>query len=138
MTSIDAEQTVRQYFEEVWNAGHVARLNHLLTSDYLNHSPSAPTPVRGPEGLAPIVREMRTAIPDLHYEILDLVATPNKVAAYVRMTGTHRGTLWGIPPGGGLIDVTQMQIEWLVGGRIAQHWRLTDERTLLAQLRGGV
>jgi hypothetical protein len=27
-----------------------------------------------------------------------------------------------------------MQIEWLRDGRICQHWRITDERTLMERL----
>jgi predicted ester cyclase len=77
---------------------------------------------------------MRAGIPDLHYTILDLVVGEDKVAAYVRMTGTHRGVFFGMPPTGQRIDVRQMQIEWIRDGRICQHWRITDDLTLLRQL----
>jgi steroid delta-isomerase-like uncharacterized protein len=125
---------VTRYFEEVWNNGRVDILDDLLTPDYRNHSPSIPNPRPGPADLKPIVEAMRAGIPDLHYEILDLIATPHKVAVYVRLTGTHTGTLFGIPPTGRTIDVRQMQIEWLENGRISQHWRVTDELTLMRQL----
>lgn len=127
-------RTIERYFEEVWNAGHVDVLDQLLAPDYLNHSSSIPDPRPGPADLKPIVRAMRAAIPDLRYEILDMVVTADKAAVYVRMTGTHTGPLFGMAPTGRKIDVRQMQIEWLRNGRIVQHWRITDELTMLKQL----
>jgi steroid delta-isomerase-like uncharacterized protein len=133
--SIDhVNQLVTRYFEEVWNQGRVDVLDDLLTPDYRNHSPSIPDPRPGPADLKPIVMAMRAGIPDLRYQILDLVATPGKVAVHVRLTGTHTGTLFGIPATGRTIDVRQMQIEWIEAGRISQHWRVTDELTLMRQI----
>ena len=127
---------VTRYFDEVWNQGRLDVLDELLTPDYLNHSPGIPDPRPGPQDLKPIVRMMREAITGLHYEILDMVVEREKVAVYTRVTGRHTGLLWGMAPRGGLIDVRQMQIEWIRDGRIWQHWRLTDEAALTSQLSG--
>ncbi|WP_242112482.1 ester cyclase [Luteimonas aquatica] len=132
----DPERILRRYFDEVWNAGRLDALDELLTPDYVNHSPSIENPEPGPAGLKPIVVALRTAIPDLHYELLDFVATPDKIAAHVRVTGTQRGELFGMPASGARIDVRQMQFEWLREGRICAHWRLTDEAALMRQLGG--
>jgi steroid delta-isomerase-like uncharacterized protein len=133
--SIDhVNRLVTRYFEEVWNQGRVDVLDELLTPDYRNHSSSLPDPRPGPADLKPIVAAMRVAIPNLHYDILDLVAAPDKAAIHTRLTGTHMRELFGIPATGRTIDVRQMQIEWIEHGRIAQHWRITDELSLLRQL----
>jgi predicted ester cyclase len=58
----------------------------------------------------------------------------DKVAVYLRVTGTHRDTLFGIKAAGRKVDVRQMQIEWIRDGRIWQHWRITDEATLMRQV----
>src|SRR5512141_1890195 len=124
-----AEQSchiVTRYFEEVWNEGKVDVLDQIMSPDYINHSPSLPDPRPGPADLKPIVLAMRDGIADLHYEILDMVATADKVAIHLRVTGTHTGPLFGIPATGRKIDVHQMQIEWIRGGKIWQHWRITD------------
>jgi steroid delta-isomerase-like uncharacterized protein len=125
---------ILRYFNEVWNAGQVDVLDELLTADYLNHSASLPDVLPGPAGLKPIVLAMRSGIPDLHYEILDIVGGSDRVAVYTRVTGTHTGTLFGMAPSGRAFAVRQMQIEQLRGGRICQHWRITDELALLRQL----
>lgn len=127
---------INRYFDEVWNRGEVDVLDELLAPDYINHSPGLPDPRPGPEDLKPIVRLMREGIPDIHYEILDMVVAPDRVAVFTRLTGTHSGPLFGMEPSGRRIDVRQMQIEWIRHGRIWQHWRITDEAMLMAQIRG--
>jgi steroid delta-isomerase-like uncharacterized protein len=125
---------VRRYFDEVWNAGHLDVLDELLAPDYLNHTPSTPNPPRGPEGLKPIVAAIRAAFPDLHYAVEDVIATDEAAIARVIMTGTHRGDLFGIAPTGRRIRVNQINIEHIRNGRIAEHWRVTDELSLMRQL----
>jgi steroid delta-isomerase-like uncharacterized protein len=127
-------RVIARYFDEVWNQGRVDVLDDLLTSDYVNHSPSIPNPRPGPADLKPIVQAMRAAVPDLRYEILDLIVDHDKIAVFLRVTGTHVGTLFGMAPTGRTFDIRQMQIEWLREGRICQHWRITDELALLRQL----
>jgi steroid delta-isomerase-like uncharacterized protein len=128
------EQLGRRYFEEVWNRGAVDVLDQLLTPDYINHTPSTPNPPAGPAGLKPIVLGMRQAFPDLHYEIKDIVATDDAVVMRVVMTGTHRGDLFGLAPTGRRVTVDQINIEHIRNGRIAEHWRVTDELKLMRQL----
>jgi steroid delta-isomerase-like uncharacterized protein len=125
---------VERYFEEVWNQGRLEMLDELLTGDYRNHAPSTANPAPGPAGLKPIVAAMRQAFPDLHYTIERLVVAQDAVAAQVTLTGTHQGDLFGLPATGRRVRVTQMNIERLRDGRIAEHWRVTDELTLMRQL----
>lgn len=124
----------RRYFEEVWNQGKVAALDELLAPEYVNHTPSTPNPPPGPAGLKPIVLGMRTAFPDLHYTIEDIVATDDAVVMRVHMTGTHRGDLFGLAPTGKPVSVEQINIEHIRDGRIVEHWRITDELALMKQL----
>lgn len=125
---------IERYFGEVWNDGRLEALDELLTADYRNHSASVPDAPRGPAGLKPIVRAMRAAIPDLRYEVLHLVATPETAAVHLRVRGTQTGALFGLPASGRRFDVRQMQIEAIRDGRIAEHWRVTDDLAMLRQL----
>ncbi|MGE0815690.1 MAG: ester cyclase [Vicinamibacterales bacterium] len=130
----NAARVITRYFDEVWNGGDLDVLDELLAPDYVNHSPSIPNPRPGPADLKPIVRAMREGAPDLHYEILDLVVDGDRAAVFLRVTGTHTGALFGLPPTGRPFDIRQMQIEWLKDGRLWQHWRVSDEREWLRQL----
>jgi steroid delta-isomerase-like uncharacterized protein len=124
----------RRYFEEVWNRGKLDVLDELLAPDYINHTPSTPNPPRGAAGLKPIVSAIRSAFPDLHYEIEDVVATDDAVVLRVIMTGTHRGDFFGIAATGRRVRVNQINIEQVKDGRISEHWRVTDELGLMRQL----
>ena len=124
----------RRYFEEVWNRGNVDALDELLAPGYINHTPSTPNPPPGPQGLKPIVLAIRRAFPDLRYEIQDIVATEDAVVMRVRMTGTHRGDLFGLAPTGKRVSVDQINIERIREGKIVEHWRVTDEWGLMKQL----
>lgn len=121
------------YFNEVWNKGNVALLDSLLTNDYINHTPSTPT-IPGPQGLKPIVLAIRKAFLDLHYDIKEIISTSDHIVIRTVMTGTQTGSLFGIPPTGKRISVNQINIEKLKDGRIAEHWRVTDELTMIKQL----
>lgn len=129
------ERLGRRYFEDVWNEGRLDVLDELLAPTYINHTPSVPNPPPGPEGLKPIVRAIRTAFPDLHYEIEDLIATEDRIVMRVVMTGTHLGDLFGLPATGRRVRVNQINIERIENGRIAEHWRVTDELKLMQQLQ---
>jgi steroid delta-isomerase-like uncharacterized protein len=130
----DGETLARRYFEEVWNQGKVDVLDELLAPDYINHTPSTGHPPAGPAGLKPIVLAIRRAFPDLHFTIDDVIVTGSAVAIRTTMTGTHEGDLFGVPPTRRKIKVMQLQIERIKNGRIAEHWRVTDELSMMKQL----
>ncbi|WP_205513037.1 ester cyclase [Longitalea arenae] len=127
------EKIALLYFEEVWNKGNVDLLDSLLTSDYINHTPSVPT-TAGPNGLKPIVTAIRKAFPDLQFIIKDVIATDDQITVRTIMTGTQKDSLFGIPPTNKPIEVNQINIEKIREGRIAEHWRVTDELTMMRQL----
>lgn len=64
----------------------------IIHPSYINHNPSTPDPIPGPEGLKPIILAMRNGIPDLFYEIKETIITADDVVARVQVTGTHLGT----------------------------------------------
>ncbi|MFN4275243.1 MAG: ester cyclase [Ferrovibrio sp.] len=125
---------IERYFEEVWNQGKLDVLDELMHPAYVNHSPGLPDPLPGPAGLKPIVAAMRIGLPDMHYTIEDMVIAPDKVAVRVTLRATHTGDLFGMAPTGKRIEVDQMQIEHIEGGKIVEHWRRTDDMGLLRQL----
>jgi steroid delta-isomerase-like uncharacterized protein len=125
---------VSRYFNDVWSQGNLDILDELLTADYVNHTPSTPNPPPGPGGLKPIIAAFRTAFPDLHFTVLDVVVEGERVAVRVRMEGTHDGPLFGLPATHRRVSVDQINVEVFRDGRIAEHWRVTNELGLMRQL----
>jgi steroid delta-isomerase-like uncharacterized protein len=128
------QKLIETYFYEVWNKGDLDKLHEIIDPQYINHTPSQPNPLPGPEGLKPIIAEMRKGIPDLKYTIEETIITDDRVVAKVLVKGTHGDTLWGIPPTGKRFEVRQINIEHIKNGKIAEHWRVTEELKMLQQL----
>lgn len=125
---------INRYFEEVWNQGNLDVLDEILSSEYINHNPGFENPVSGPNGLKPIVSAIRQGFPDLTYIIERMIVAEDHVAVHVTMTGTHTGGFFGIPATGKIINVNQMQIERIVEGKMVEHWRVTDDLSMMRQL----
>jgi predicted ester cyclase len=77
---------------------------------------------------------LRTAIPDRADAIENIVAEGDRVGMLFRVTGTHRGNLFGIPATGRPIDVYEAGIYRLRDGRVTEAWFMADEAGLLKQL----
>ena len=77
---------------------------------------------------------LRTAIPDRVDVIEQVIAEGDTVGLLFRMTGTHQGNLYGIPATGRKIDVHEVAILRVVGGRITDGWFMADEAGLLKQI----
>lgn len=125
---------ISRYFEKVWNQGNVDILDEILSSEYINHNPGFENPKPGPVGLKPIVLAIRKGFPDLKYIVERMVVAEDHVAVHVTMTGTHTGVFFGILPTGKSISVSQMQIERIVDGKMVEHWRVTDDLSMMRQL----
>jgi len=128
------KKIVQRYYTEVWNQGKLDVLDSLLDKRYINHTPSTPNPPLGPDGLKPIVAAIRKAFPDLHYEIKDIVVNDSMAVVRMVMTGTQLDSLFDLPATGRKIRVNQINIEKIRNGQIVEHWRVTDELTLMKQL----
>lgn len=133
-TSKTNKDIINRYFEEVWNQGKIDVLDDILSKEYINHNPGFENPKPGPEGLKPIVIAIRKGFPDLKYIIKNIVATDDYVAVHVVMTGTHTGDFFGIPATGKKIEVNQMQFERISDGKMIEHWRVTDDLSMMKQL----
>jgi steroid delta-isomerase-like uncharacterized protein len=128
------EQLIIKYFEEVWNKGKLEVLDDIIAPNYINHSPGMENPPPGPEGLKPIVAAIRKAFPDLNYVIENIVVSDSQVAVHTTMHGTHTGDFFGIAPTNKTIKVSQMQIERIENNKIVEHWRVTDDLSMMRQL----
>ncbi len=77
---------------------------------------------------------LRGAFPDRVDVIEDVIADGDRVGLRFRLTGTHRGNLFGIAPTGRKVDVYEIAILRVVGGRITEGWFMADEAGILKQL----
>jgi predicted ester cyclase len=77
---------------------------------------------------------LRTAFPDLHFEIKELVAERDTVAGRLTMSGTHEGPLMGTPPTGRSVRQDQMHFVRFQDGKAVEHWGVRDDLGMMQQL----
>jgi len=82
--------------------------------------------------------QFRTAFPDWHQEIVELIAGDDggAVVARFRCTGTHLGDWQGLAATGRSMSVDEVHIFHIADGRLAQLWALEDTWTRMRQLVG--
>ena len=124
----------RRTFEEVFNQGDLAIVDDLVAPDYLNHEVPPGMNNRGPDSTRQIVRMLRTAFPDLHFTIENLVAEGDTVAGRVTMSGTHLGPFQGIPPTGRSFEQAHMHFVRFRDGKAIEHRAVRDDLGMMRQL----
>ncbi len=85
------KQVVRQFFE-LLDRHDTESMGQLLISstNYSFHIGGMPSPVDWNEHKR-LLTGVNSAFPDLHHEIVDMVAEGDKVAIRLSVTGTHKG-----------------------------------------------
>jgi hypothetical protein len=79
---VNNKDLVRAAFEIVWNCGEVDRVREFYSEDFCSHQPpTAPAWDPGPDGVAKIVMLLRTAFPDYHEQIEDIISDGDRVVA---------------------------------------------------------
>jgi steroid delta-isomerase-like uncharacterized protein len=124
---------MRQFWA-VWEEGKVDLLDELLAAEYINRTLAAPDLPPGPEGVKEVVSMFHSAMPDLRVVVEDMIAEGDKVATRYALEGTHEGELFGAPPTGKRLSIKSITVERVVGGKIREHWRVTDEMGMMRQL----
>ena len=134
MSTENDKALVRRATEEAINRGNLALLDELVSSDFVLHDPNYPQPVRGAEGLKQYFQTFRSAFPDLHFTIEDIIGEGDTVAVRQTGRGTHQGELFGIPPTGKQVTVTAMIFHRFVNGKPVENWVNSDSMGMLQQL----
>ena len=130
--SAENKALVRRWFEEVWNKGRVGAIDEMMASDAVAHGLGPD--LHGPEAFKPFHATFRTAFPNMHIRLDDLVAEEDKVAYSWTATGTHQGPLMAIAPTGKSSSFTGMGIIRVKNGKIAEAWNVLDQLTMFQQL----
>ncbi len=133
MTAEENKLTFRRAYEEVFNQGNLAVADEVIAPDFVDRE-EHPGNVPGPESIRTVATMLRTAFPDLHFTIEDLVAEGDFVAGRLTMSGTHDGPLMGMPPTGRQVRQSHMHFVRFRDGKAVEHWGVRDDVGLMRQL----
>ena len=132
MSTETHKSLVRRFYDEALNARRVDVIDELALADYVEHDP-LPGQRDGLVGLKDRV-SMLTAGLASTYTLHDLVAEDDRVVARWTNAGVHSGEFLGIPPTGRSFDFAGIDVYRIENGRMAEHWHVVDQLTLLQQL----
>jgi predicted ester cyclase len=124
----------RRTYEEMFNQGNLSIAEELVAPDCVNYEIPPGMNNQGPESARQVVRMLRTAFPDLHFTIEELVAEGDTVVGRVIMSGTHQGPLMGIAPTGRSIRQAQAHFVRFRDGKGVEHRGVRDDLSLMQQL----
>jgi len=132
MTSEDRKNMIRRVSDELWNKGNVDICDEVFAQNCSFHDPSFH--IDGIAGMKQQVRELRTANPDLHMDIQEVLAEGDLTAARWTMGGTARGEFKGIPGTGKTYVMTGMIMDQWQGDHIVEEWVNYDLAGTLQQI----
>ncbi|HOG46203.1 MAG TPA: ester cyclase [Anaerolineae bacterium] len=133
MSAVQNKETVHRYIDETFNKGNLAVIDEVLAPSFVDHNPT-PGQATGPMGAIEFARNFRSAFPDLHVNIEEMVAEGDKVAMRSTIRGTQKGEFMGISPTGMQVSWQAMAIFRVASGKILERWSSQDHLGLLQQL----
>ena len=130
MSTQQHQEIFRQVIEEAFNKGNYRVLPDCFKPDFVEHQFGLHPTI---EGVQKDIQSLRSAFPDLHLTIEDMVAEDGKVWARMTAHGTNLGGFMG-PPNGKSFQIAVFDVCRFEDGKIVEHWGSPDRFHLLAQL----
>lgn len=138
MTSEELKARTLEGFERMFNQGDLAYVDNALAPGAVDHQ--EPDGTEFAAHLKNVISTLRTAFPDLRFEIHQLICEDDTVACRSTMNGTHKGPLRigpmaGLPVNGTRIEVPHMHFfRYDADGRLTDLWHVWNTLMLARQL----
>ena len=125
--------------EIIMNKGELDLVDKEIAEDYVEHIPMPPQFSPNREGFKQFVGMLRTAFPDLHYDVdhlttNDLIGENQKVVHRITAHATHTGPWGPIPATGKPITWTEIHIGLYVQDMLVEHWGNIDSLGIMQQM----
>ena len=135
----DLDALTRDGFDRIFNQGDLAHVDHSLDPAAVDHQEQLGSEF--PAHLKQVATMLRTAFPDLRFEIQEIIRQGETVACRSLMTGTHEarlpiGPMAAIEAHGAPISVQHMHFFHYTGDRVSDLWHVWDQVGLVRQMTG--
>ena len=132
MASIDRKDLIRRMTDELWNKGNLEICDEVFASNCSFHDPSFE--INGVAGMKQQVSELRSAQPDLHMDVHEVLVDGDMTCARWTSGGTARNEFRGIPATGKSYVMTGLTMDKWEGDRIVEEWLNYDLMGALTQV----
>jgi steroid delta-isomerase-like uncharacterized protein len=138
-TPDEAKGFPRRFYDEVFVRHNLKYAEEQISDSVVEHNPLAPEMGNGKAAAVATIQAILDNSPDMKAEILDMVATGDRVAVRARFTGTDNGKGWGAPMGvpatGKAFSVEGIDVVTIDDdGRFIEHYGLFDVPSMMMQL----
>ena len=130
----EAMMTFIERFAAIFDGARLDIADDIFAPDFIGHLPLAPLVDR--EGWKAYVRSFYAAVSDLSQQIDEVVIGEDRLVLRVTFSGTHSGSLFGIPATGVPVTIDGIGIfRFNEEGQAAEIWTGVDVIGLLVQVR---
>lgn len=119
--------------EKVVNTGNLDAADHYFAQDFVDHTTPAGLP-NGLAGFKAYITRLRSAFPDVHFTVEDVVAEGETVVVRATARGTMTGDFLEMKATGKTATWTEIHIGRLADGKVVEHWATIDQLGMLQQL----
>jgi ketosteroid isomerase-like protein len=107
----------------------------VLTADYESCWGYLPGECWGRDASIKVVAGFAKSIPDMKFEIKEVLVSGDRVIVRGEVTGTPAGDLFGVPHSGKSFRIMAIDIQTIRDGKIARTYHLENWLSALGQLR---
>jgi ketosteroid isomerase-like protein len=107
----------------------------VLAADYESCSGYLPSECWGRDTSIKVVGGFAESIPDMKFEIREMLVAGDRVIVRGEVTGTPAGVLFGVPPTGKSFKIMAIDIQTIKDGKIAKTFHMENWLSALGQLR---
>ncbi len=137
MINEDNKKIIADFMERAFNRGDLDAIEAYVSPQGIDHQEADGAAII--PHLREVVTGLRTAFPDLNFNIHALVSEEGTVAFRSTMTGTHQGTFQlgcspVIPASGRKVEVSHMHFVRIEEGKAMDLWHVWDVLTMLRQI----
>ena len=127
------KRLIHRFYDEMWNPWNFAKAEELLAEGIVFRG-SLGTETRGREEFRGYMRKVRSAFPDFHNAVEEMIAEQDRVVVRALYSGTHRGELFAVAPTGKRIAYAGAAFFRIADGKVAEGWVLGDLLSVLRQI----
>ncbi len=128
------KEIVRRFNKEYIEQGNINTFEELIADDVINHSAPAGMPA-GKESFSNFLNGiLRTGFPDLKVEILEQLAERDLVTTRKKITATHTGEIFSIPPSHKKVEINIIDIIKLRDGKYIEHWGKSNFSDVISEI----
>jgi ketosteroid isomerase-like protein len=136
LTEVQARDVIAPWYSlfNVATRGDVKAIQEqVLTADY--ESCSGPAECWGRDTSIKVVGNFAKSIPDMTFEIREMLVAGDRVIVRGEVAGTPAGELFGVPHTGKSFKIMTIDIQTVKDGKIAKTYHMENWLSALGQLR---